>query len=180
MRKLRLVKIVTVFLGFRFGDMYASSSALLNQAEIVFSCGIEGLKVEWSSNTVTSFQDSAEQCRNQLQTSPLFEEDEQLILVEGRLASLQAIVQDLDEFANTQSEDKKRYLKGIAYRSEPRIQSLILSRINQIEESRNGHKQQSKGGEDKVKCGSASVKVSPRSKVSLKIVKGQNSEKSKK
>jgi hypothetical protein len=74
--------------GLYLSDMYASSSALLNQADIVFSYGIEGLRVEWSSDAVTSFQDSAEQCRNKLQASPLFDEDEQLIFSEGRLASL--------------------------------------------------------------------------------------------
>ncbi|MDR1591108.1 MAG: hypothetical protein LBR92_03920 [Puniceicoccales bacterium] len=179
MKKLKLVGIVTGVLGFHFSDVYASSSALLTQAEIIVNCGVDGLGEEWSPSTVQNFLDAAEQCRDQLQKSPLFEGDEQLILVEGELASLEETVRDLEELAMKPDEEKKRYLKSIAYRSDPRLQSLILSRLDQIEKGQSGEKQ-SEEGKSKMDSEDIPPVISAKSEANPKIVKGSVLKKSKK
>jgi hypothetical protein len=54
------------------------------------------------------------------------------------LESLREIIQDLDEFATTPSEEKKRDLESIAYTVDSRVQSLILWRLKQIEKGQGG------------------------------------------
>jgi hypothetical protein len=181
MRKLRLVGTYTMACGFCFSDICASSSgALLGEAETIINCGVEGLRQQWSPEAVESFKDSASQCRKKLQDSSLFEKDEQLILMEGELASLEEIVQNLDIFATTPSEEKKQYLKMVAYHSDSRVRSLILSRLNQIGEAQSENERQTEKGRNEVDRENIPPTVSAPSKASPKAVKGKHSKKARK
>ena len=72
MRELKLIETFTVVCGLCFSDMYASlNEALLNEAQMIIDCGVEGLRAKWSSETVASFQDSAKQCCGKLQENLL-------------------------------------------------------------------------------------------------------------
>ena len=97
------------------------------------------------------------------------------------MESMLEIVQKLNKFAKEQDDDGKQYLELVAYHSDPRLQSLILSRLDQIEKGQSGNKGQSKEGGNEVDRKSIPPTVSAESKAGPKIVKeGKSSKKSKK
>jgi hypothetical protein len=90
-----------------------------------------------------------------------------LKLKDGILASLIGIVKDLEEFAARPNDDEEQRLRSIADRSDPRIRSLMLSRLEQIKKKK----------EDKVDREDPST-VSAKRKADPRTVKGKNSRKS--
>ncbi|MDR0740657.1 MAG: hypothetical protein LBF34_03025 [Puniceicoccales bacterium] len=181
MRKLKLVEVFMVVCGLCFSNMYASlSEALLDEAQMIIDYGIEGLRAEWSSKTVTSFRNSVEACCKKLQENLPRTNDEHLVLMKVQMESILEIVQELDEFSKERNDDRKQRLELIACNSDSCVQSFILWRLGQIEKGLVENGEQAEEEEDRADYGDASLSLSvptfPQGKTDSEVVKNGNSE----
>jgi hypothetical protein len=190
----KLVGIFAINLSYCFTEVYASrgndssnggqivisAEALVEEAEAIVDNGIESLLSKWSLEAVSSFRNSAEQCKEKLNESLPYVGSEQLLFMSVRIASILRIIQELDEFSEERDSNRKEHLQLIAYNSDSRLRSFILARLHQIEESRGRNREQLEGRAHRINGGGVPPMVSAGRRASPEVVKGKNSEKIKK